>query len=113
MIAQVLSDAGASSPPDVTAVAVGVGPPVSPAPGRLVTARVLVPCLGSQSPAGLGSLDVIAADFPAGEFLFATRPLAARRIYTGPVTTPCRRSLGGGPSVGMEIARVYLRCLPP
>jgi tRNA threonylcarbamoyl adenosine modification protein YeaZ len=72
MIAQVLSDAGASRA-DLTAVAVGVGPgPYTGLRVGVVTARVLGAVLGIPVH-GVCSLDVIAADVPRGrEFLVAT-----------------------------------------
>ena len=72
MIAQVLSDAGASRA-DLTAVAVGVGPgPYTGLRVGVVTARVLGAVLGIPVH-GVCSLDVIAAEVPRGrEFLVAT-----------------------------------------
>jgi tRNA threonylcarbamoyl adenosine modification protein YeaZ len=97
MIAQVMADAGVARG-DLTAVAVGVGPgPYTGLRVGVVTARVLGAVLGIPV-YGVCTLDVIAAEVPAGEeFLVATdarrkevywaRYDAHRRRLEGPAVT--------------------------
>ena len=97
MIAKVMADAGASRG-DLTGIAVGVGPgPYTGLRVGVVTARVLGSVLGLPV-YGVCSLDVIAAEVPAGrEFLVATE---ARRqeVYWARYDTAGRRA--DGPHVG-------------
>ncbi len=107
MIAKVMADAGASRP-DLTAVAVGVGPgPYTGLRVGVVTARVLGAVLGIPVH-GVCSLDVIAAAtslaaVPGREFLVAT-DARRKEVYWARYDASGRRLEGPGVGTAGSIA---------